>query len=91
MESSFKFRCVSSCRPKSVWKQSASVVAKDSALMVSVLTCSPSAPFFFFKGVLDGFRSILAFLLVRAPCGLASSIAFDADRSESVFCNRLGR
>ena len=47
VESSFRFRCVSSCRSKSVWKKSASVFAKDSALMVTVLTCSPKRSFFF--------------------------------------------
>ena len=42
-ESSFKYFCVSSCRSRSVLKNSASVVAKDFALMVAVLTCFSSA------------------------------------------------
>ena len=46
-ESSFRCFCASSWWSRSVLKKSASVIAKDSALMVTVLTCSPSAPVFF--------------------------------------------
>ena len=45
-ESSFKCFCVSSWQSRSVLKKLASVVAEDSALMVTVFACSSSASVF---------------------------------------------
>ena len=45
-ESSCRCFCVSSWRSRSVLPKSASVVARDSALMVTVFTCSSSASVF---------------------------------------------
>ena len=71
--SSFKCFCVSSRRSRSVLKKSASVVTKDSALMVTVLTCFPSAAFYsrvFLMAslkIVTGFCCTPAFLIVGKP------------------------
>ena len=75
-ESSFRCFGASSWRSRSVLEKSASVLARDSALMVAVFTCVSSASAFL-KSVLDGavehslgLCGLLALLLVEAPRSL---------------------
>ena len=71
--SSFRCFCASCWRSMSVLKKPASVVAKASALTVTVLTCFSSASCFarvFFQGAVEdrlGFCGFLAFFLICDP------------------------
>ena len=87
--SSFKCFCVSSCASRSVLKKSASVVAEDSALMVTVFTCFSSASVDGFAEYRLGFRGHAPGWLLSWPHRVRRPWIFDTACSVRVFCDRL--